>query len=720
MLIMKTMKFLIMLIFSSLFIVSCAPEDLIEQEENMITANSTAALQTVIIGNRNRLKQKPRRNYKSTIVVDDPTNSVITALVQYTSLEGENPFPEPFEMEVSTIRKSIRKMQKIQSMISDTGLFPAGRPFEQTVTLYNELGEPVGDTSKTWVTAQDNDGTTITRIESKYLTPTSIAIPVRLRTDQPEGVTVTAQVELYGRILIKGQPLEMEMTVYDETEGNIGLTGTAVAQLEALTEGSNILPDDEVKISITTTNANGEIIDEDIFITPVELTSSHNAVKSSKTFVFGQTAYLETRVSTEAGENITQITATVSQQGEQNFEPFTVELFPVSSNENTIKFRSVAQVNPVFTAQPDAMNNILHQLVPTDTEGNTLEEVTLLAPTTVLEGITRNPKHIIRPNGITHIRMGLKKPIAQEVGYATMQIPSNVGIGSEDVVTLEASATSENDPIFRIDGDFVYTYVTEIPNGANYTTQVTTYNTANEIIGVEEVTFTINDKQTPAIESENAVIFKTTPANRIRIKGTIQVKPTAGAPVNTSGPMTSRIIVPGGTINGTDLIMDFALIPVGDDSEIYSYEGVYNDVNTTIFKNYFETEVIILDEVNDTIGTGNIPFEVLEVAEITLTQNEDGETFTLSIYVSGPQSEIIERIATFLTPQDGGSDADPEDFTLNLVENNTFDGMTFRNTNVTFTNPDSVIDMQYLAEITFLNSQGTDLDYLEFDIVGEE
>ena len=93
---------------------SCEQDDFIEHEETLITAKSTTSIQANI--RRNRLKKKSGINFKSVIVIDDPTNSVTNTVVQYTPIDGENPFPEPFEMEVSSILKSIRKMQKIQTM----------------------------------------------------------------------------------------------------------------------------------------------------------------------------------------------------------------------------------------------------------------------------------------------------------------------------------------------------------------------------------------------------------------------------------------------------------------------------------------------------------------------------------------------------------------------------------------------------------------------------
>lgn len=611
---MKTFRTLLICTILALGFTACEQDDLLQEEELLVTANSTTTVEAVIIGNRNKLKQKPRRNYKSVIVVDDPTNSVTSAVVQYTPLEGDNPFPEPFEMQVSTIRKSIRKMQKTQSMLNDTSLFPVGTPFQQTVSLYNELGEQVGDVSETWVTAQDNDGTDLNRVSAQEVSQNVISISTKVHSDQRDNIgEIYARVELYGRILIKGQPLEMERTLPEEdTDNGNTLTATTTAQLQDLTGGDIVLPGDELIVSITVTSVDGTIIDEDYFILEVEekeqpfeisnqkhivrgngttrikgtvvprptsgvpdqpsgpatarlfipqgnadgsdlaldlelnplennedryrfntiipsldnfpvgteydatyeiydgegtvLTTSvcHFKVESTPTSinnttvqVFGQAFYLEARVLPEAGVQVDRINATILPQEGQDFEPFELELEPRANQGNgpAIRFESVSFTNPTFVGATDAQQSILAQMTLIDTDGNTVLASEEEVQVELLEGITRNPKHIIRPNGITRIRMRLNTPIAQDVAYATMQIPSDIAAGDSDIITLEASSTSDNDPIYRIDGDFVYTYQTDDPDDSNYSSEVTTYNSLNEPIGAEIVEFNITDNR---------------------------------------------------------------------------------------------------------------------------------------------------------------------------------------------------------------------------------
>ncbi len=708
--IMKTMKFLFVLILSSLLIGSCAPEDLVEQEEILITANSTTALEAVIIGNRNRIKQKPRRNYKSTIVVDDPTNSVTTAIVQYTPLEGENPFPEPFEMGVSTIRKSIRKMQKIQAMNSDNDPFPAGKPFQQTATLYNENGEQVGNNSETWVTAQDNDGTDVDRVEAVYRSPTSVTVPLRLNSKNRDNIgEVFARVELYGRILIKGEPIEFEMTVPDDNDNGTTLEGSITAELGELIDGGDILPGDELMISITTKNTSSELIDEDFFIIPVIAANVSDQVRNTNTYVFGQTFYVETRVAVDAGVGL--INTVVRPLAGQEFEPFEMVLNPVRETENVIIFRSEAFTNPTFVGAADAQQNVLHTMTLYEEDGTIIEDTAAPSPISILEGITRNPKHIIRPNNNTRIRMRLQDAIGSQVSYATMTIPADVVEGGGEEVALEVVQSTIDDKIYRIDEDFVYTYVAPTPDGTTYTTEVTTYDLQGNVIGSEVVTFTIDDKRPSAFTYTNAQIVNR-PGGVIRIKGYVEPRPTSGAPINSGGPANNRVVIPNGNEDGTALELLLPLQPDPVNPNLFFYDEIIESINV-VFENTLTAESTILDSEGQEIGSETVTFEVVDpitFIEVALHQNKNLDTYTFLVDVTGADLDTLEQIIVYLSPQDGGSDADPEDFILEF-EQETFDGRLYANTNVSFADPENVIDMLYEAAITITTSYGTLPDY---------
>lgn len=211
----------------------------------------------------------------------------------------------------------------------------------------------------------------------------------------------------------------------------------------------------------------------------------------------------------------------------------------------------------------------------------------------------------------------------------------------------------------------------------------------------------------------------------IRIKGIVIASPTAGSAPNAAGPATSQITVPQGNLDGSNLIMELALELINQNPDVYSFEDIYDQVNTNMFDDQFETSVTLLDEANQELVTQIVLFDItndedtntITVPQVSLSQNEDGVTFALEAEVTGDAISTIDEVVVFITPQDGGSDADPADFTLTLVDN-TFDGELYRNNFVTFADPDAVIGMEYLVEFTFNSADGNQLKYLETIVIG--
>ena len=68
---------------------------------------------------------------------------------------------------------------------------------------------------------------------------------------------------------------------------------------------------------------------------------------------------------------------------------------------------------------------------------------------------------------------------------------------------------------------------------------------------------------------------------------------------------------------------------------------------------------------SDIIGT-QLTGEEVELLAL-LSQNDDGETFELTVGLCG-DIPLLQRMAVFLTPQDGGSEADPADFNLDFTD----------------------------------------------------
>ncbi len=109
----------------------------------------------------------------------------------------------------------------------------------------------------------------------------------------------------------------------------------------------------------------------------------------------------------------------------------------------------------------------------------------------------------------------------------------------------------------------------------------------------------------------------------------------------------------------------------------------------------------------------------INVTGVTLIRNEGKDTFTLKVVVKGTNISQVATVDIFLTPLDGGAEADPEEFDCSLV-NETANKKVFKNKVVEFDDPDGVVDMQYSVEVTLEDTNGDELDYMEFDIVAAE
>lgn len=729
---MKTFKTLLICAFLALGFTACEQDDLLQEEELLITANSTTSVDAIIIGNRNKLKERPQRNYKSVIIVDDPTNSVTSAVVQYTPLEGDNPFPEPFEMQVSTIRKSIRKMQKTQSMLNDTSLFPVGTPFQQTASLYNELGEQVGDVSETWVTAQDNDGTDLNKVTAQEVSQNVISISTKVHSDQRDNIgEIYAQVELYGRILIKGQPLEMERTLPEEdTDNGNTLTATTTVQLQELTGGDIVIPGDELMVSITVNDIQGETIDEDFFIVVVGEEEEPYEVKNVKhrTRPTG-TIRIKGTINSKGWEyrlngphNPTNLKMTIP-EGNEDGSPLVLD-FELQSNEqdeNKFRFNAIFPeiANYPVGSEYDAIFEILDEdsnVISTQVHSITVENV----PTTV--------------NNATVYVFG-------EHMYVETRVTAEVGLNIERVnavispqegqdfepfeVEMMPAATQGNGPAVRFESvSFTNpTFVGATDAQQNVLAQMTVIDTdGNTVLASEE-----------EIQLELLEGITRNPKHILRPNNTQRIRMRLKTPI-AQEVSYATMVAPGFGPDGSDLDVVLERFDDGADTGTTTitltaeYTLVYADATSQ--NEVYTAPVTFFNSAAQLIGGEVVDIEVInnnetpvssdiQVESVQLLQNEDGETFSFLVDLSGQDINTIGQVAVFLTPQDGGSEADPEDFILNTIEE-TPESLIYSNTFVTFGDPNSVVDMQYLAEITLIDGNGEEIDYLEFDIIGEE
>lgn len=135
--------------------------------------------------------------------------------------------------------------------------------------------------------------------------------------------------------------------------------------------------------------------------------------------------------------------------------------------------------------------------------------------------------------------------------------------------------------------------------------------------------------------------------------------------------------------------------------------------------------VVQKNSAGDTIGSPELnSVKVKDNAKLSLSTpilqiNGDGETFSLNVIASGKKAYKVTTVSVVLTPDDGGSDADPEEFELYLTEEQA-QSKTFMADMIQFIDPGNVVDMEYIAAVTFFDTNGEELDYAEFRITGLE
>ena len=172
-----------------------------------------AAEAAVIIGNRNKIKQKPRRNYKSTVRIDSDIEDaavevLVTGEVRFFAPDGT---PGPVRELNLTAAKTSRVLHENPAFegIADASNNILAAKVEGGACDGAEINLEVPFESKSPVpfTLCETGEGAITGKASF----TNAGKP-RVFFDVP--TDISARTALYGRILIKGEPLEMERTVY--------------------------------------------------------------------------------------------------------------------------------------------------------------------------------------------------------------------------------------------------------------------------------------------------------------------------------------------------------------------------------------------------------------------------------------------------------------------------------------------------------------------------
>ena len=199
--------------------------------------------------------------------------------------------------------------------------------------------------------------------------------------------------------------------------------------------------------------------------------------------------------------------------------------------------------------------------------------------------------------------------------------------------------------------------------------------------------------------------------------------------------ISSLVVTVGGTANSQPVQNQLVLGFVGETEDGYA-KFKSNDLQFTedVVGQIVDIQTQFLNSSGDVVGqtifdSFTVKGPELAIKKSTLKINSDGETFTGKVVLD--RESLLEQdqldlvlapgatVTMSIIPDDGGSEADPETFELELT-NETSTKLIFKNSGVTFIEPDNVVDMEYIAVVTVSDSGGEELDYAEFRITGQE
>lgn len=384
------------------------------------------------------------------------------------------------------------------------------------------------------------------------------------------------------------------------------------------------------------------------------------------------------------------------------------------TTEGGEEMEHASQENPVFIAQPGAMNNVIATLTAYDTDGNILDSnielVTLpeidFGPQVGKLELTRfgNSEFYLAETSIR----GTNRPLVTENSITFMQ-----DFSEPEFYDMPRIASNENrDLYWRTFDGIDFNLMEDLGT--------TMFGLAIE---EEEHLLDIKKKQ---IEVQQAAITPEYTSELSRMQnGNLQYTIMFNEPQDTE--LLTWVVFNDGS--GTEKGR-YRMTPATDNNAVWTAKnikpsetnGITPGETVTALTCRFDRGVQAMVDGrldSELIVPDNEDTNTITVPRVSLSQNEDGETFTFEAEVTGDAIAAINEVAVFIIPQDGGSDADPADFTLTLVDN-TFDGQLYRNSFVTFADPDTVIDMEYLVEFTFSDVAGNQLAYLEASVVGSE
>ena len=204
---------------------------------------------------------------------------------------------------------------------------------------------------------------------------------------------------------------------------------------------------------------------------------------------------------------------------------------------------------------------------------------------------------------------------------------------------------------------------------------------------------------------KTVVIVENDPTNEVATVEFTLLPQSGVVPVQSTVVLVPKKIKPNGNVKF-----------VNTEFELTGQYPVGMDLIGTVVQKNIAGDTIGSPELNSVKVKANAQ---LNLNTPVLLLNDDQETFNFRVAVSGKKAFKVANVNVMLTPNDGGSDADPEEFELVLTQEQV-QSRTFMAEIVEFIESGNVVDMEYIAAVTFFDTNGEELDYAEFRITGLE
>lgn len=326
-----------------------------------------------------------------------------------------------------------------------------------------------------------------------------------------------------------------------------------------------------------------------------------------------------------------------------------------------------------------------------------------------------------RPNGLYKTVVVVEDDPENEVATVEVAIPPQNGIEAiPSTMTLALKNTNANG-----NKRFVFNQLHlegEDPIGQSMQLTITQKDALGENVGEPETVFVTAEDvdQEEGIVAQPSTIKRNNNGNgfkvRTKVKGTDKdqvhsVNLIFEEPFEGPAPLELEVEATLVSSNLTTNSYRSQSINFENPEEAIGYEY-------TVVLNYLDESGNPVGEQIEQVVTidGN---DLLNIKTPSLKRNEDQETFTFKMVTTGTLASGVANVSVHLTPDDGGSDADPEEFDLELV-NELPNKRVFKASQIEFIDAGNVVDMEYIAAVTLSDNNGDELDYAEFRITGLE